>query len=325
MKAHIRSSLSVAWLLAAAVAAVLPAASAFAQGAAAELPEAAPTTQPTTAPAAKPAPISAQELPPVESFTAQHKSGDDGSAIVIQWARPAGELPDAKYVVEIASRSEDFGKKDGYKTKEIVVAPLAAGDMYTTEITPSQDQYFPFPKPPELSIDHLDQSIARLKELCDGKVVTDAEFARAVKLLKILATEAAQAAAPAPKPATAPATKPATAPSATGPATRPTSRPAAATSKPVPPPPLYTIADVAWLNKLDNYGQQHDWLKTFAPPTGDLLTPDQLPRALAALRRGFPGRFTPSAADPAGARAGHAGQGRAAVAQPPHDVPQGPR
>lgn len=235
MKACNRSAVRVsAWCLGALVAATF-ATAAMAQ---AEAPATAPAAttqpaQPTSAAATQLSrPISPEELPPADSFKAMAKTGDDGSAIVIEWARPAKESPDTTYVVQIAKHPEDFANKDAFKHKDVLVLPAKLGDLYQTEISPSSDQFFPLPEPPDLTPD-------RLKQLLAEKVLTAQECDRAVKILQAI--------------------------------------PGGKVAKP----------DMAWIEKLQECVNNRDWLKTFVPPAGDLLTQEQLTRALAALMSQF--------------------------------------
>jgi hypothetical protein len=162
------------------------------------------------------------------------KTGDDGSAIVIEWARPKKESPDTTYVVEIAKHPEDFASKDAFKHKDVLVLPAKLGDLYQTEISPSSDQFFPLPEPPDLTPD-------RVKQLLAEKVLTAQECDRAVKILQAI---------------------------------------------PVAKAPL-AKADMEWIEKLQDCVNNRDWLKTFVPSAGNLLTQDQLTRALAALMSQF--------------------------------------
>jgi hypothetical protein len=85
-------------------------------------PEALPATATATAPASQPARIfSADELPSVESFKVMDKPGDDGSSVIVQWAKPAKELPRTLYVVEVAKSPKDFGTD---KAQTVEVEPL---------------------------------------------------------------------------------------------------------------------------------------------------------------------------------------------------------
>ena len=232
MKACNRCVVRVSALCLAALAVAFFATAAQAQP---ETPASGPgaTTQPTSVAATEPAqPISAGEVPPSDSFKAMAKSGDDGSAMVIEWARPKNELPDATYVVEIAKHPGDFAKTDAFKHKDVLVLPAKLGDLYQTEISPSSDQFFPLPEPPDLTPD-------RLKQLLAENVLTAEECDRAVKILQAI--------------------------------------PTGKVAKP----------DMAWAEKLQECVNNRDWLKTFVPPQGNLLTNEELTQALAALMSQF--------------------------------------
>jgi hypothetical protein len=286
LKACNRSAVRVsAWCLAALVAACF----ATVAQAQVEAPAGAPSatthtaaTQPASAPATQPAqPISPDELPAADSFKARDKSGDEGNAIVIAWARPAKESPDTTYVVEIARRPEDFANSELYKHKDVLVLPAKLGNLYQTEITPcsDSDQFFPLPKPPELTLD-------RLKKLADEGALTAEEYARAKGILEI--ENRKPTTAPASSPATAASTQPAatTAPVA---ATGSASQPATATGPTSQAKPAggITHEDKDWMDNLKEYADGRDFLKGVNATDKYLLSDQDLVRALAAWASEF--------------------------------------
>jgi hypothetical protein len=239
---------------------------------------------PASAPAAatQPAqPISADELPPADSFKGRDKSGDEGNAIMIEWARPKKESPDTTYVVEIARHPEDFANKDLYRHKDVLVLPAKLGNLYQTEITPcsDSDQFFPLPRPPELTVE-------RLKKLADEGALTDEEYARARGILEIENRKPTTASASSP--ATAASTQPAattTHVAATGSASQPGAATGPATQ--AKPPGGIKPEDKNWMDNLKEYADGRDFLKAVNASDKNLLGDQDLTRALAAWASEF--------------------------------------
>lgn len=262
---------------------------------------AAPATQAASAPAAMtgsassttsaPAP-SDEDVPEASSFKVTDNPDDDGSAIRVQWARPAKESNDIEYVVEIARSPEDFAN-NRFKSKTIAPSPPDADDLYETEIIPSSPKFFPPPPRPPLTGE-------RLKELADQSAITSAEFARATAILDDMHRAASRPSAksrptmesmPSPEgmPATASAPATASMPSTAsmpGAESEPTSQ-----SK----PSEERSKDNAWFQSLTEYVHGRDWLKSFAIQDRRAITDEQLTRGLAALAAQFREEDTPQA------------------------------
>lgn len=233
--------------------------------------QAASASQPASAPVILP-----EEMPPAASFQAMDKPGDDGSAIVVTWARPAKESKDAQYVVEIARSPQDFGKTSLFRSKLIEPSPPELGDMYQTEFIPYR--FFPPPEPPKLTAD-------RLRALAAEKVILPDELARAQAILEGPRAAVSQPASAVSEPSTQ--SQPATAESQPASQSQPSSQsqPAAGPSR----------EDKAWFASLRQYVLDRDWLKGFVTGDKRALTDAQLARALAALGSQFREEKTPSA------------------------------
>lgn len=166
----------------------------------------APATRPATMPATATAPSSttapvALSAPDPDKFRVSDRASDDGSAIVVEWAKPGkvGDKPGeelakgASYVVEIALKKGDFKKTD--KFKSIPVKKLAtksenqqyfglpseeSKSLYFLMVTPS-DHF-----PPEPAKKLGPERVAELQE--DGRL-TDKQAERAKTALLLEAVE----------------------------------------------------------------------------------------------------------------------------------------
>ncbi|MCY2930475.1 MAG: hypothetical protein NTV86_13440 [Planctomycetota bacterium] len=85
------------------------------------LPASAPAAAPASAPASAPVPL---EIPAPESVKAYDCPSDDGSAIIVEWAKPKIETPGAVYVVDVAAAKEDFAA-GAFKTVQVKPGPEA--------------------------------------------------------------------------------------------------------------------------------------------------------------------------------------------------------
>ena len=289
MKACNRSAVRVsAWCLAALVAACF-ATAAQAQEAPASAPAAAtePATRPASAPATQPAPapLTADELPAPQSVKAMDEPSDDGSAIIVQWARPAKEVKGVRYIVEAAQSEADFAidkvevvdldptrkKSRGSAAHEIFGYSKTNENIYFTEIGPADfgslvenDKHeYKFADPLELPIEAL-------RYFRGSNVLSPAEFDRAQAALAVLAKAKAK---PKPTPTTSPSTQ-ATQTASTKPG------PTAVTA-PAYVPTLAEQADIRWFHRLCGY---LDSVNDCAGAAGDLITDAESKRARAALR-----------------------------------------
>ena len=172
-----------AWVLLSAWATLLGAE----PGAPAPAPAPAPTTRASAPVTTAPVVLSA---PDPDRFGVFDRPSDDGSAIVVEWAKPKQELAKgASYVVEIARSKDDFNKG---KCKSIPVRDLVtksknlqyfglpseeSRSLYYLQVTPSD--HFPPESPGKLSPQRAD-------ELREQKRLTDeqAERAKAALLLE---------------------------------------------------------------------------------------------------------------------------------------------
>lgn len=158
-------------------------------------------------------PLLADELPSPQSFKATDMPGDDGSAILVQWAKPNNEPKGVKYVVEIAKSAEDF-KADKFGTTIVAPSPASlagakpylfetgkAKNTYFTEITPTDSEQFAPPKKPDKPTP--EQVKQQLNDFANQKagpiwptpVLNSKELARAMAALEAQTTvEKAQAA-----------------------------------------------------------------------------------------------------------------------------------
>jgi hypothetical protein len=195
-------------------------AAATAQAATAQAATAPATTQPA---ATQPA-LTASSVPDPASFRALDRPDDDGSGILVVWAKPAEQPKDVKFVIQVARSKEDF-QTGNFKTAEVSPSPKSLAStkptyfgyskeskgLYYTDITPAK--LFCPEEPPPLTTE-------KLKQFADQNIITPEQLARALPVVAALEKEK-----PATQPATAPATKPTTAP-VTRPATAPATKPA---------------------------------------------------------------------------------------------------
>ena len=194
---------------------------AFASPAGAAATSPAATTQASTGPAATQSALTASCVPDPASFRAMDRPDDDGSGILVVWAKPAEQPKDVKFVIQVARSKEDF-RTGKFKTREVSPSPKILAStkptyfgyseetkgLYYTDITPAK--LFCPEEPPPLTTE-------KLKQFADQNIITPEQLARALPVVAALEKEK-----PATQPATAPATKPATAP-----VTRPATAPAA--------------------------------------------------------------------------------------------------
>ncbi len=111
---------------------------------AASRPASQPTTNATSAPASQPTTTTAPAPPPLtapdpDSLKAYDRHSDDGSAIIIEWAKPAEQAPGAWYVVEMAESEEDL---EGGKVSVWKAVPSGEIKMLKS----SSAKYFGFAK-----------------------------------------------------------------------------------------------------------------------------------------------------------------------------------
>ncbi len=147
------------------------------------------TTSPTTsAPTTTSAPAAAPPLPDVASFRAIDRPSDDGTVILVCWAKPQGEPDGVKYIVEVAKSPEDFASGN-FKSKPVTPSPKALAsskpkyfgydeanaNIYFVEISPAA--MFPPSEPGNLTPE-------RLKELAADKKISDQELAVALAVLE---------------------------------------------------------------------------------------------------------------------------------------------
>lgn len=123
-------------------------------------------------------------VPDPNSFQVIDLPSDDGSAVLVLWARPDNEVQGVRYAVEIARSATDF-ESGGFKTEVVTSSAEALASAkpeyfgrssqndrrYFAEISPVE--LFPPPKWPKLTPE-------RLNELAKAKVITQAELARAL-------------------------------------------------------------------------------------------------------------------------------------------------
>ncbi len=282
MKACNRSAVRVsAWclwaLVAACFATVAQAQSEAPAGAAAATTQPAAAMAPTGRPTKS---LTAEELPDPQSFKAGYKPGDDGKAIVVEWARPVKENSQVQYVLEMARTPEDLAldnpelRKE--KVREKIILPMLPdkGDKYQTEIVPAGPQFFPLP---EFDI------VPAIKAALDEKVLTPQEAAKAMKIKAFIdRQEGNTVSAAEPAAATAPASMTATT----------SSQPASAAK-----PEELSDEDGQWYGKVRTYLENRAKLRDFATPQKNWITPDQMNRALAALSSEFRDEKTPQAKD----------------------------
>ena len=155
-------------------------------------PASAPTTAtapaasaPTTAPVPLPVPDGAE----VRAFD---RPSDDGSAVIVEWPKPAALPKGVSYVVEIAQAPEDFAA-GRFKSVPVPAAPKSSNPKYFgflseadkhllyASITPA-DQ-FPPPKPGKLTAERVD-------ELHEAGRLTEALADRAKRSLRNTSPEA---------------------------------------------------------------------------------------------------------------------------------------
>ena len=142
---------------------------------------------PPTRPAAS-APAPPLEPPGAESFRAYDRSSDDGSAIIVEWAKPAKPVKGIRYVVEIARSEADFAA-GRFKTQ--VVEPSARA------LKAAQPKYFGFSKDNESRhfaavvpakrfppADLPKLTAERLRQLVGEGVLNQAQCDRAVAALR---------------------------------------------------------------------------------------------------------------------------------------------
>lgn len=168
---------------------------------------AGPAAAGETNPAATTQAISAAAIPVADRFAALDLPSDDGSGILVEWAKPADEPNGVSYVIQAARSKADF-QAGKFKTREVLPSPLILGSakpeyfghrkdanqFYFTVVSPAS--LFPPAKPSPLTE-------ARLRELNAKKVLTAAELGRALAVLAEIEKE---------KSLTRPATQPAAAP-----------------------------------------------------------------------------------------------------------------
>jgi len=147
--------------------------------------QSAPATS-QAATASAPAPLVA---PPAESVKAYDRPSDDGSMIIVEWARPEKETAGHYYVVEIARSREDF---EAGRFKEQVVRPsararrsaepkyfgfsLANETRYVAQVSPAKH----FPPAPRGEL-----TAGRLDKLADEGVLSSGERDRGLSALRI--------------------------------------------------------------------------------------------------------------------------------------------
>lgn len=169
-------------------------------------PAAAAQTNPTVATqSATPGTILPESIPATESFNAIDLPSDDGSSILVKWAKPANEPKGISYVIQVARSKADF-QAGKFVTKEVFPSPIILGTTkpeyfgrgknasQTCFAVISPAELFPPAKPGPLTE-------ARLKELKTKKVLTDKELGRALAVLAEIEQEKSQT-----KPASVPAT-----------------------------------------------------------------------------------------------------------------------
>lgn len=166
----------------------------------ATIPEPA-ASQPATQPA-----LTSSCVPDPNSFRAMDRPSDDGTGILVVWAKPAEEPEGVKYVVQVAHSKEDI-QAGRIKEQEVSPSPKILAStkpgyfgyseetkrLYYTVVTPSE--LFEPARPGPLTQQ-------RLRTFADQKVITADQLTRALAVVAVLAKE---------KPATkdAPATAPA--------------------------------------------------------------------------------------------------------------------
>jgi len=215
--------------------------------------------EPATSQAATQPALTASCVPDPASFRAMDRPSDNGSGILVVWAKPAEEPNGVMYVVQVARTKEDF-KTGNFKTAEVSPSPkiLAstkpnyfgysdeAEKLCYTVITPAE--LFEPAEPGPLTE-------RRLRELADQGVITPEQLARALAVVAVLAKE---------KPATQPATVPATRTVAV-PATRTAAVPAmkaasaaAQQAKLTPDQQAALKAERKWFDKIEAYLAKRD-------------------------------------------------------------------
>jgi len=184
----------------------------------------------TTQPAATQPALTASSVPDPASFRALDRPDDDGSGILVVWAKPAEQPKDVKFVIQVARSKEDF-RTGKFKTREVSPSPKILAStkptyfgyseetkgLYYTDITPAK--LFCPEEPPPLTTE-------KLKQFADQNIITPEQLARALPVVAALEKEK-----PATQPVAFATTQPATAPTtarATQPATAPITRPATA-------------------------------------------------------------------------------------------------
>lgn len=119
-------------------------------------------------------------VPDPNSFQVIDLPSDDGSAVLVLWARPDNEVQGVRYAVEIARSATDF-ESGGFKTEVVTSSAEALASAkpeyfgrssqndrrYFAEISPVE--LFPPPKWPKLTPE-------RLNELAKAKVITQSEL-----------------------------------------------------------------------------------------------------------------------------------------------------
>ena len=129
---------------------------------------AAPASRPATAPTTSTAPAPLPLLDP-NRFAAYDRPSDDGSAVIVEWAKPLHEPEGISYVVEIAPSPDAFGTD---RAKTVPVRPalkatnpkffsaLSASnrELYYAAVTPAA--VFPPPAPGKFTAERIDKLLA---------------------------------------------------------------------------------------------------------------------------------------------------------------------
>jgi hypothetical protein len=150
-------------------------------------PSAAQTAPATSRAATTPAklPLAA---PPAESFRAYDRPSDDGSVIIVEWAKPPKEVKGALYVVELARRREDFDAGD-FKTQTVRPSKgtlKSARQKYFGSSTENRKFYFAEVCPAKLlpAKEPFRLTAERVKEFLKEGVLTDEQARRAAAILQ---------------------------------------------------------------------------------------------------------------------------------------------
>jgi len=141
------------------------------------------TSQAATAPVTPPL-----RPPPAESFRAYDRPSDDGSAIIVEWAKPEKETEGDYYVVEIARDPNDFAA-GRFETQVVKPSPKAlkyANPQYFASSARNRKLYYAEVSPGALL--HKEEPFTltaeKVEQLRKEGVLSDDEADRAVSVLK---------------------------------------------------------------------------------------------------------------------------------------------